>query len=80
MGNDLSAAGNVLLIGGMLAPMFAVQYAARTHPALVSPENWWMAAALAAAAITFYFVSLRALEAQFNGRREHLMAVVEGRA
>jgi hypothetical protein len=80
MGNDLSATGNVLLIGGMLVPMFSVQYLARTSPALVSPQNWWMAAALAVAAILFYFVSLRAVESQFPGRREQLMAVVEGRA
>jgi preprotein translocase subunit YajC len=39
-----------------------------------------MAVALAAAAVIFYFVSLRKIAARFTEKREQLMAVVEGRA
>jgi hypothetical protein len=80
MGNDMSAAGNVTVIGGLLGAMLAPQILARRAPALLSPENWWAAMAVAAAAVAFYFISLRMTGALFTGRRERLMAVVEGRA
>ena len=80
IGNDLSTSGNVLLIGSLLVPVLAAQWAPRHWPAVVSPENWWWPPLAAAAAVVFYFVSLRKAAAQFAGRRERLMALVEGRA
>lgn len=80
IGNDLSATGNILLIGSILVPVIGAQWVPRHWPALVSPANWWWPPLLGAMAIVFYFVSLREAAAQFTGRRERLMALVEGRA
>jgi len=80
IGNDLSASGNALLIGSILGPLLGINWLARHAAWLVSPDNWWMAVALAAAAVIFYFVSLRKIAARFMERREQLMALVEGRA
>jgi hypothetical protein len=80
IGNDLSASGNALLIGGMLVPVFGITYLGRHAAWLVAPENWWMAAALAAAAIAFYFISLHRVASDLPQKRERMMAIVEGRA
>lgn len=80
LGNDMSLAGNVTVIGGMMGSIFLPQFLARRDPALLAPENWWMAVLAAAVAVVFYFVSLRMTAMQLSGRRERLMAVVEGRA
>jgi hypothetical protein len=80
IGNDLSASGNALLIGSVLVPVFGAQYVPRHWPAVVSLENWWWPPVLAVLAIVFYFVSLRNAAAEFTGRREYLMALVEGKA
>jgi hypothetical protein len=80
LGNDLSASGNALLIGGMLGPIFGLRYLARNVAWTVAPENWWMWVCLAAAAIAFYLFSLRRIAAELPGRRERLMALVEGKA
>jgi hypothetical protein len=80
MGNDLSLAGNVVLIlcmvGGLLLPPLLNKFA----PALIAPENWWVALPPAAAALTFYFVSLRVAAPLVYQRRESLMAMLEGKS
>jgi len=78
-GNDLSFAGNVVIIGGMMGLLFGPQALAKAWPALFSPEYWWATPLLAAAAAGFYFASLRSASALFRSRREQLMAVMEGR-
>jgi hypothetical protein len=85
MGNDLSLAGNLVVIGGMMAmlmgPMIAGQmYLGVRHKHLFSPDRWWMVVVLAALAVCFYFASLQRAAAILPSRREKLLAVVEGRA
>ena len=80
MGNDLSLAGNVVflscMLGGLLLPILLKQLA----PALISPDNWWVALPPVAAAVTFYFISLNLAVPLVYRRRESLMALVEGKS
>jgi hypothetical protein len=78
-GNDLSLGGNIILIGGMMVAMFLPRLLHHFQPALVSPESWWMYLPLPALALVFYRVTLKAAGPVFVGRREKLLAVVEGR-
>ena len=80
LGNDMSAAGNIIVIGIILVPLMGVRILAREDPGLIAPGNWWMAGVLAALAVAFYYVSLSVVAPRFSARRERLMAVVEGRA
>lgn len=80
IGNDMSLAGNLAVIGVMLICMFVPQILHAVAPAAVAPENWWMTLPPAAAAIVFYLASLRGATAAFPGRREALLAVIEGKA
>jgi hypothetical protein len=79
-GNDLSLAGNIVFIGGMLSLLFGPRALAHFQPSLVSPDLWWIAAVLVPIAAIFYFVSLRMAGNVFRTRREQILAVVEGRA
>ncbi len=79
-GNDLSFAGNVLVIGAALIPIFVPPIVATSHPNLITPGAWWIALLAAAAAVGLYFVSLRRAEEVFVARRELLLSVIEGRA
>jgi hypothetical protein len=79
LGNDLSLAGNVVFIGGMLTCLLTPHLLAKVAPALVSPQDWWLAVIPAALALLFYLYSLSAAGTLFRQRREQLMAVVEGR-
>jgi len=78
-GNDLSLIGNIVFIGGMLTLLFVPRVLARVQPALVSPDLWWVPAALAPIGAVFYAVSLRLAGNVFRTRREQILAVVEGR-
>jgi hypothetical protein len=80
MGNDLSLAGNVMMIGGMLAMLFGPRAAAEIWKGSISPDHWWAAVILAAVAAWFYFASLRHAAARLSSRREALLAMVEGKA
>ncbi len=79
-GNDLSLAGNVVVIGGMLCLLFLPRLLSLFWPSLLVPQNWWLMFVLALFAIAFYVVSLRRAAALFRTRREHLIAVMEGRS
>jgi hypothetical protein len=79
LGNDLSLAGNIVFIGGMLVCLLTPHLLAQVAPALVSPHDWWTAVIPAALAVLFYVCSLHAAATLFLRRREQLMAVVEGR-
>ncbi len=80
MGNDLSAGGNALLIGGMVLILLGPRFAAMKWKGAITPDYWWVTVGLAVAAVMFYFASLRRAEAAFAGRREKLLALLEGRA
>jgi hypothetical protein len=78
-GNDLSLGGNIVLIGGMVTCLALPQVLVRMMPSAVSPGNWWSVIPVALAGIGFYAVSLKYTGRMFVGRREKLLAVVEGR-
>jgi hypothetical protein len=79
LGNDLSALGNVVVIGGVFSAIILPQVLVRTAPFAVQPQNWWITFAAAMPAYLFYVYSLRAVGKLFVERRESLLAVVEGR-
>jgi len=78
-GNDMSAMGNVVVIGGVLIFMLLPVALKELAPAGLDPQNWWWPLGAALAALGAYRFSLRAVSAVFSGRRERLMAIVEGR-
>jgi hypothetical protein len=78
-GNDLSAAGNTVLIGGLLVVMLGPQVIAGTWPAALAPDKWWMAILVVLLAAAFYFSSLERAGTMLLARREKLLAIVEGR-
>ncbi len=80
-GNDLSFAGNVLLIGSVLMAIFVPQIleANKLWPNAVSPDSWGIVVPLLPIAILFYRLSLRRAESVFVARREMLLGVIEGR-
>jgi hypothetical protein len=78
-GNDLSFAGNIVVIGGMLSLLFLPQLAAKQWPGALVPNNWWAALAAAVLAVVFYFTSLRFATALFRVKRESLMVLLEGK-
>jgi hypothetical protein len=78
-GNDLSLGGNIVLIGGIITCLLLPQVLFRIKPAAVSPDSWWGVIPLALAGIAFYVVSLKYVGAMFVGRREKLLAIIEGR-
>jgi hypothetical protein len=78
-GNDLSSAGNATLASASLVMALAPTLLARFRPGLVSPEHWRVPPLIAMAAGLIYFASLNAATAAFQTRREHLMALLEGK-
>jgi hypothetical protein len=80
MGNDLSLAGNLVVVGGMMSVLLGPMIAGQFHKGLITPDRWLVVVALAAVAVCFYFASLRRTTALLLSRREKLLAVVEGRA
>jgi hypothetical protein len=79
LGNDMSLLGNIVVIGSVLTCVAVPQMLRQAAPALVSSENWWILVG-AMFAIVIYAASLRAASSLFSGRRETLLAVVEGKA
>jgi hypothetical protein len=78
-GNDLSAAGNTVLIGGMLVVLAAPRALLITCPAALAPDKWWMTIPMVLLAAAFYFSSLQRAGEMLPARREKLLAIVEGR-
>jgi hypothetical protein len=79
LGNDMSLLGNIVVIGSALTCIAVPQMLRKAAPALVLREDWW-GLLLTALAVRIYTVSLRAAGAVFSGRRERLLAVLEGKA
>jgi hypothetical protein len=78
-GNDLSAAGNTVLIGGGLVVTAAPRVLLIAWPAALAPDKWWVAIPAALLAAAFYFSSLQRAGAMLLARREKLLAIVEGK-
>jgi hypothetical protein len=80
MGNDLSLAGNLVVVGGMMTMLIGPMTLGRFRKDVVAPDHWFVVVVLAALAACFYFASLRRATAVLSSRRERLLAVVEGKA
>jgi hypothetical protein len=78
-GNDLSLGGNVVLIGSMLCALLLPRALHHWFPSAVSPESWLLYLPLPLFAAVLYRISLGSAGRLFSGRREKLLAVVEGR-
>jgi hypothetical protein len=78
-GNDLSLGGNILLIGGMMTALILPNVVYHFARGLVAMDAWWGYPALPVLACAFYVSSLRAAGSRFAGRRERVLAIVEGR-
>jgi len=79
LGNDLSLAGNIAVLGGTLGWLFLPQLVIRGDSAALVRSYWWTTPALALAALLFYTVSLRLTTSLFRARREELMSMMEGK-
>jgi hypothetical protein len=79
-GHDISALGNVVRLGAVLGCMLLPSLLRTAAPQAIAPKNWWLTLPAAGAALAFYLVSLRVITFVLPGRREALLAVVEGRA
>jgi hypothetical protein len=78
-GNDLSLPANILVIGGMLTFMFGPRVLVKVWPSALDPGRGWIVLLLLPLTVAFYRYTLRAAGALLGARREHLLAVVEGR-
>jgi hypothetical protein len=79
-GNDLSFAGNIVVIGGMLSLLFLPQVVAKQWPNAITPDYWLVAILAALLAAVFYFTSLHFATALFRAKRESLMVLLEGKS
>ncbi len=79
-GNDLSFAGNTIMIGSMLCLFILPHVAAALWPGLFWSGYWWVPLGTAAMAGGVYWMSLQGASARFRARRERLIAVMEGRS
>jgi hypothetical protein len=79
LGNDLSLAGNVVIIGGMMTFLIVPQTVARGLSTGLILEYWWTTPLTALIAAAFYAISLRLTTTLFRTRREQLMALMEGK-
>lgn len=79
-GNDLSFAGNIVVVGGMLSLLFLPQVAAKQWPNAITPDYWLVAILAALLAAVFYFTSLHFATALFRVKRESLMVLLEGKS
>jgi hypothetical protein len=80
LGNDLSFAGNIAVIGGMMTMLFLPRGLQAAFPGTITPQYWWIMVASAFAAAVFYFASLKSASTMFRGRREAMMVLLEGKA
>jgi hypothetical protein len=79
LGNDLSLAGNVVVLGSTMSWLFLPRLLIHGEAADLIRSYWWITPLLAVAAIVFYAASLRFTTALFLTRRESLMALMEGK-
>ena len=78
-GNDLSFAGNIVVIGGMMAWLFVPQVLLKGDSAAEVLSYWWVTPLLAVGTLAFYMISLRLTTTLFRAKREELMALLEGK-
>jgi hypothetical protein len=79
-GNDLSLLANIAIIGGVMTCVSSPMWLPRVVPGVFDPAHWWMWIAPPVVTAMFYRVSLGATSNLLVGKREQLMAIVEGKA
>jgi hypothetical protein len=79
-GNDLSFAGNIILIGALLGLIFLPRVAAHRWPDVFWSGYWRVTLAAAALAAAVYWMSLDRAAVWFRARRERLLGIMEGRS
>ena len=77
-GNVLSAAGNAIVLGGMIVLIAATVILGKRHALETLLEHWWVPAALAAVGLCFYAWSLRAVSQTLEANREKLFKTIAG--
>ncbi len=80
MGNDLSLAGNIVVMGGMMTMLMGPLIISQTRKNAITPERWPYAILFAGIAFCVYAVSVTKAPAMLSSRREKLLAVLEGRS
>jgi hypothetical protein len=80
MGNDLSLAGNIVVVGGMMFMLIVPRMVGLIWKHAITPAYWYIPVALAFFAAAFYAFSLRGASVALLARREQLLAIVEGKA
>ncbi len=80
MGNDLSLAGNLVVIGGMMTGLMGPMIASRAFKISLTPDNWWRMALLTGMSGCVYVFSVGRASGALPGRRESMLAIVDGRA
>jgi hypothetical protein len=76
---DVSPWGNAVFMGTMLGSMFLPSVLRSVAPRAIDPANWWLTLPPASFAIILYLVSLIFVPNTVPGRREALLAIVEGK-
>ncbi len=80
VGNDLSAAGNIVVFTSILGGLFLPIVLKSVAPALIAPENWPIGVVPLGLSYALYKISLSIAAPRVFQRREELMAVVEGKS
>jgi hypothetical protein len=79
IGNDCSLGSNAVFAIGGAGAVFFPPIANVLWPDATSPETWWTLLPFPAVAAAVYFATLALAGGAFAGRREKLLAVVEGK-
>jgi hypothetical protein len=78
--NGRSVLGDIVRVGAVLGCMLLPSLLRTATPRAIAPEGWWLTLPAGGFALVFYLVSLRVITYVLPGRREVLLARVEGRA
>jgi hypothetical protein len=79
-GNDLSLLANIAIVGGVMICIFSPMWLSKAAPGLFDAAHWWMWLGPPLVLAGLYAASLRATSSLLRGKREQLMAIVEGKA
>jgi hypothetical protein len=79
LGNDLSLAGNLLVLGGTMGWLFLPRFLITGKAGDIVRDYWWTTPLLALVMLSFYLISLRLTSALFLRKREDLMSLMEGK-
>lgn len=79
MGNDLSLAGNVVVVGGMMSMLMTPRIISLIWRQVRFADYWYAPVALSGFAAIYYVYSLKGASAALLRRREALISTLEGK-